>query len=65
MDTEIWKASVILNEKLPGKAKGGAKGEWKDIGVDWNIGISKFAADVPMTILQHPYRHMFQNTKRF
>lgn len=46
LDTEIWKASVMLNEKLPSKAEGGAKGNWKDLGFDWNKGNSQFAVDV-------------------
>ena len=46
LDTEIWKASVMLNEKLPSKAESGAKGNWKDLGIDWNKGNSKFAVDV-------------------
>ena len=46
LDTEIWKASVMLNEKLPSKAKGGATGKWKDIGIDWNKGNCEIAHDV-------------------
>ena len=45
LDTEIWKASVMLNQKIPSnrnaslRATGGSKG-WKDFGVDWTNGVN-------------------------
>ena len=45
LDTEIWKASVMLNQKIPSnrnaslRATGDSK-RWKDFGVDWTNGVN-------------------------